>query len=135
MRMRACGSTVMKSAQKPASFDAPALARATRPIATSGTAVFGRYSAIDTRAPTCGGASERTAIPKAVSSREVVCTATPSDTYRTGKTKLEDGIGSVTFKRRAADRAALSPVYRMNAKLPEARSRAPGQKTGHLTIR
>ncbi len=116
----------MKSAQKPASFGAPALARATRPIATSGTAVFGKYSAIDTRAPTCGGASERTAIPKALSSREVVCTATPSDTYRTGMTKLDDGIGSMTFKRHAADRARSSASLQDEHKV--ARGQIPGSR-------
>src|SRR3954465_3361664 len=103
MRIRACGSTTMKSAQKPASPGVPAFARATRPMATSGTEVLGRYNAIDTRAPTCGGASERTAIPSALSSREVVWTATPSDTYRTGKTKFVEGIQRGAFKGRAGD--------------------------------
>ena len=80
MRIRACGSTTMKSAQNPASPGAAACDRATRPMATSGTAALGRYSAIDTRAPTWGGASDRTAIPRGLSERDVVWTATPSDT-------------------------------------------------------
>ena len=42
--------------------------------------------------PTCGGASERTEMPSALSSREVVWTEMPSDTYRTGKTKFDAGI-------------------------------------------
>jgi len=52
IRMRAWGSTTMKSAQNPASPGIPAFAFATRPIATSGTEVLGRYNAIETRAPT-----------------------------------------------------------------------------------
>src|SRR5207248_106715 len=43
-------------------------------------------------------------MPRGLSSRDVVWTATPSDTYRTGKTKFVDGIPCCPFKRRAANR-------------------------------
>src|SRR5438445_10447978 len=76
----------VKCTQKPAGTGRSRVEAATTPTATSGFGLPGRYSAIETRAPTLGGTRERTAMPSPDRPREVVWMAAPSETYRTGKT-------------------------------------------------
>src|SRR5436305_9215173 len=56
-------------------------------------------------------------MPSGLNSREVVWTATPSDTYRTGKTKLVDGISEGPSSGVPRIATVLPPVYRKRGEL------------------
>ena len=70
----------VNSTQNPAGTGRSRAAAETTPTATSGFELPGRYSAIETRAPTRGGMSDRTAMPSLEMPRDVVWMAAPSDT-------------------------------------------------------
>src|SRR5438874_5276778 len=65
-------------------------------------------------------------MPRGLSSRDVVWTATPSDTYRTGKTKFVDGIPCCPFKLRAANRRSGCRPLQTGCKI--ARGQLPGRQ-------
>src|SRR5437016_6019794 len=73
-------------------------------------------------------------MPSGLSSRDVLWTATPSDTYRTGKTKLTDGIHAGRSSAVPQIDEVLPRSYRFSAGLqrpdrqPSARNRAGGWK-------
>src|SRR5437868_13104056 len=67
-------------------------------------------------------------MPRALSSREVVWTATPSDTYRTGKTKFVDGMPCCPFKPRAANRRCGCRCLQTQRRI--VRGQLPGRQPG-----
>src|SRR6266566_4145990 len=79
-------------------------------------------------------------MPSGLSSRDVLWTATPSDTYRTGKTKLTDGIHAGRSSAVPQIDEVLPRSYRFSAGLqrpdrqPSARNRA-GAGSGRGTHR